>query len=524
MDTAVPIARRLGGRFDERYPFVARSVAAALAVGLSVFVALTEAPENRPLIALQRAVMVGVPLGVGLYTWHRRPHERFGPLLVAAGAGGFLTIFGESSDELLYSVGRTAGWLLEVLLVYTLLAFPTGRLPGRPDRLLAAGAALAVMTLMLPRLVLDAEFDVPSPYTSCTSDCPRNAFFLLGREPAFVDAILRPVGVLIVITVMVAVLVRLGRRMRAATPAARRTLSPLLAVGSARVALLAVALLGRQIDSGALVVEAAAVLLGFGIPAIAVASLAGLLRGRLFADRALRRLAACVRALPDTAALRRALARAFDDPMVEIVVPATEAGEPWIDSSGRPARLPEPGSGRELSEVRDGGLLVAGLIHDEGLVARPELIEAGTAIAGVVLANQRLASQAEASARALRESRARIAASAERERRRIERDLHDGAQQRLVALRIELGLVEDLVLSGNPTEPLHACGSSSTTSTRRSSSCGRSRTVCIRRCSRIAGWSTLCGPPRRARRSRSQSRPMTSVATGPTSRAPCTSA
>jgi signal transduction histidine kinase len=66
-------------------------------------------------------------------------------------------------------------------------------------------------------------------------------------------------------------------------------------------------------------------------------------------------------------------------------------------------------------------------------------------MAAVVLENQRLAAEAEAAMRELQLSRARIAAGAEHERRRIERDLHDGAQQRLVALRIELELAEDVV-------------------------------------------------------------------------------
>ena len=107
--------------------------------------------------------------------------------------------------------------------------------------------------------------------------------------------------------------------------------------------------------------------------------------------------------------------------------------------------LPEPGTGRWVTEVRNHGTVVAAIVHDEGLERRPELVEAGASMAAVVLDNQRLAAQAEVSIRELRRSRARIASSAARERRRIERDLHDGAQQRLVALRIELELAEDLV-------------------------------------------------------------------------------
>jgi len=98
-----------------------------------------------------------------------------------------------------------------------------------------------------------------------------------------------------------------------------------------------------------------------------------------------------------------------------------------------------------LSPVSDGERVVAGIVHDEALAYEPELIRAGTAVAGTALGSRRLVTEARAAMREVRRSRARIMTSAERERRRIERDLHDGAQQRLVALRIELELAEDLI-------------------------------------------------------------------------------
>ena len=116
-----------------------------------------------------------------------------------------------------------------------------------------------------------------------------------------------------------------------------------------------------------------------------------------------------------------------------------------MDCCGQRVPVPRSGGGRAVSEVRERGTVVAAIVHDAGLRARPELIEAGVSMAAVVLENQRLAAEAEASLRELQLSRARLATGAERERRRIERDLHDGAQQRLVALRIELELAEGLV-------------------------------------------------------------------------------
>jgi signal transduction histidine kinase len=129
------------------------------------------------------------------------------------------------------------------------------------------------------------------------------------------------------------------------------------------------------------------------------------------------------------ATLRSVLAAAFGDPALEVAFPRNGG---WVGADGRALDLD---GGRSLSEVRDGSEVVAVLVHDG---ARPDLVDAGVSMARVVLENERLAADSAATLR-------RISVGAERERRRIERDLHDGAQQRLVALRIELELAEELV-------------------------------------------------------------------------------
>jgi signal transduction histidine kinase len=445
-ELAAAVAQRLPRHHDRRVVALAGCAVAGLAaVATSAAIAASSAASQAGLVALARALIVGVPIAVGLYTWSRRSDERFGLLLVGVGAGLFLTTLAESGDELAYTVGRTAGWLVEVLLVYVILSFPTGRLPERTDRFLVGAMGLVVLTIFLPRLALAEHFEVPSPYTSCAQDCPPNAFSLLEREPAFVDAVMRPVGTLLVFAVMAAVLLRLRQRIRDATPLARRMFTPVLAIGLARVGVLGVAFVARQVDPSAWPVEAAAWLIALAAPAIALAFLVGLLRWRLFAGKALERLAECLRGVPDAPRLRLAFAEAFGDRTIQIAFPTGGASEGWMDSSGHPLTMPGPASGRCVSEVRDGGTVVAAVVHDAALQADPLLLDAGISMAGVVLDNQRLTAQAEAALREVRRSRARIAAGAERERRRIERDLHDGAQQRLVALRIELELAEDLV-------------------------------------------------------------------------------
>jgi signal transduction histidine kinase len=446
MEMAASVARALPEHRDSRRAILVGCGLAGLAAAATAATIAALGPASHPgLVALARALIVGVPIAVGLYTWSRRSDERFGLLLMAVGAGFFLTTLAESGDELVYSVGRTAGWLVELLLVYVILSFPTGRLPERTDRRLVGAMGLVVLTLFLPRLALAEDFEVPSPYTSCVSDCPANAFLLLDHEPAFIHAAMRPVGTLLVFAVMVAVLLRLWQRMRGATPLARRMLGPVLAVGAGRAGLIGVGFVARQGDSTAWFVELVAWLIALAVPVLAIAFLVGMLRWRLFAGHALQRLAECLRTVPDAATLRLAFARAFNDPTIDIAFPAGGGTDRWMDCWGHPTTLPAPGSGRSFSEVRDRGNLVATVIHDEALDAHPELIDSGVEMAAVVLDNQRLAAEAEATMRELQRSRGRIAASADRERRRIERDLHDGAQQRLVALRIELELAEDLV-------------------------------------------------------------------------------
>jgi signal transduction histidine kinase len=447
MDTAIRLPEGLAAARDvRRIVLLGVACAGAAATAAAAAIALAGAESQPGLVALGRALIVGVPIAVGVYARYRQPDERFGLVLVAAGAGWFVTTLAESQDDVVYTVGRIAGWLMEAGLVYVILCFPAGRLTDRRDRAIAGAMAGVVAVFYLPQLLVAEDFSVPSPYTSCVENCPGNAVFALEREPAFVDAILRPLGALLVLAVMVAVLLRFYRRMRVSTPLTRRMLAPVVAVAMACAGALGVLIVARDLDTGAPVLEASAWLLALAAPAIALAFLAGLLRWRLFAERALQRLAECLRALPDALTLRRAFAEAFGDPTIEIVFREHGANGRWMDCWGKPVALPEPAAGRAVSEVSRRGEVIAAIVHDEGLRARPELVRAGVSMAAVVLENQRLAAEAEATMRELQRSRARIAAGAEEERRRIERDLHDGAQQRLVALRIELELAEDIVL------------------------------------------------------------------------------
>ncbi len=120
----------------------------------------------------------------------------------------------------------------------------------------------------------------------------------------------------------------------------------------------------------------------------------------------------------------------------------------FVDEAGHMVRMPEPGSGRAWTAVERDGRRVAAIIHDAELDTGPELVNAAAAGAALAIDNERLKADLRARVEELRVSRVRIVEAADHARRRIERDLHDGAQQQLVSLSLDLRLLK-AKLNGN---------------------------------------------------------------------------
>ena len=302
----------------------------------------------------------------------------------------------------------------------------------------------AVVTVFyLPTLLLTESFQTPSPYTSCVRDCPPNAFSLYHGDVAFAPLFLGT-GSVLVFAIMAGVLVRLRRRILDASAVQREALRPVFAVGMTRAGLVGTLIVLRQAGADTNLIHAGATLIAWTTPAIAIAFIAGLFRSRLAAERTVRALAASVRGSPP--ALQRSVAEAFADPTLELTFPLDGQPHRWVDCHGEPAPAPMALEGRSFRLVRDGHHRIVGaLTGDRVLADRPELLDVAGGLIAVAVEQRRLEEEAEAAVREAQESRARLAESADAERRRIERDLHDGAQQRLVAMRIELGLIEDLL-------------------------------------------------------------------------------
>jgi signal transduction histidine kinase len=151
--------------------------------------------------------------------------------------------------------------------------------------------------------------------------------------------------------------------------------------------------------------------------------------------------------LPPTStggAVREALAESIGDRRLAIAYWLPERSS-FVDEHGLPVELPEPESGRTWTAVEHEGRQVAAIIHDADLDARPELVRAAAAGSVLALANERLKAELRARVEEVRASRARIVEASMDARRRLERDLHDGAQQQLVALSLDLQLIKNRV-------------------------------------------------------------------------------
>jgi signal transduction histidine kinase len=233
--------------------------------------------------------------------------------------------------------------------------------------------------------------------------------------------------------------IALARWWRAA-PALRRLLLPVLAGGIAAAVLAGTAyyrlLAGEWMRP---TFEITSVVL-FLIP---LAFLVGALRAQM-ARAGMADLVVALHRAQDAKGLGDVLARTLRDPSLELVywLPGFET---YVDDEGKPVALPAAGSGRAATPVMHDGEPVAALVHDAALTYEPELLEVVTAAADVALERRRLHAELESRVEELAGSRARIVEASDAARRQIERDLHDGAQQRLVSLAIALRLTEDRI-------------------------------------------------------------------------------
>src|SRR4051794_14075219 len=428
-----------------------RALLALLAVGvvfagLDVAITLVSRHEPHKVETAVFGVVIGLSfVGVGISAWWRRPLNRFGLLMTLVGFAWFLAGLAESNSAGLFTVGRYLEPLYIVVAVHMVLTFPTGRLETTAQRAVVAAGYLTVLFVRLPFFLLGG--DITGDLSGVR---PGDAFAVI--DAADLASVFEVVAGAVGVVCLVAAVVLVLRKLRDATMPQRRQQAPMVVTS---LALIAFVLLAELLDAGgahraAEVARAGA--LGF-FAILPYAFLAGLLRSRYSRAGAVGELIERLNDPDRTVELRDALAEALGDPTLQLLFWRPSAGQ-YVTAEGRPVELPGPGSGRAVAEVRapragggayrsdDEGALVGAIVHDEHLVDEPELVRMVAGSAGLALDNERLQAELRARVQELQQSRARLLEISTFERRRLERDLHDGAQQRLVALSLQLGLAE----------------------------------------------------------------------------------
>jgi signal transduction histidine kinase len=362
---------------------------------------------------------IGVGLAsvvTGLLVWARHPRNRIGPLLYAMGA-----LWALSGAGILTDVEGLAlpGWWVQLtsavgaaptaLLIHVIFAYPSGRLLSLPSRI---AVALGYLAFVLQAGA--ALFDRPQP---------------------------EPLTSLLFLALALAGVATMSMRWYRARPLARRMYTPVLAAGwlvAMTGLLVEVLALASSEDPRRTWVYVAFTLSRLLLP---IGFLVGMTRSRL--DRAeIGDLVVALAQAGPSRSLQDVLAGTLHDPSLQVAywMPERKA---FVDMSGEPVDVPVESSMRAVTMVGNDEEDLAAVVHDPALREDSQLIEAAISAARMAIERERLAAQVRAQLEEVRASRARIVEASDAERRRVERNLHDGAQQRLVALAMRLQLAKD---------------------------------------------------------------------------------
>jgi signal transduction histidine kinase len=368
----------------------------------------------------------------GSLAWVERVGGSLGPLTILLGIVWFAPdwVGWEEGPALVRSLGMLAAPFLLPLLAHLVLAFPTGRLGARRLGLVAVVYAGAALFSLGRALFRDPFLDL-----HCWSNCTDNVF-LVRAEPGLVDALdtlwlsfTVVAGVLLAATC----LWRLGSASRPARAGAWALLVPAVLAAGAEAAY-AIALLQSPEDPTSAAFRAVFVARAVAFACLAAGVAWTVIRARR-ARSAIARLAADLGEAPAPGSLQAALAGSLGDETLEVAywLPRSQR---YVDAAGRPLE-PLAADGRAATTIVRGGQPVALVLHDSALSGAAMERELGAATR-LAVDNERLRAEVVSQIEDLRASRARIVEAGDATRRRLERDLHDGAQQRLLALSYDL--------------------------------------------------------------------------------------
>jgi signal transduction histidine kinase len=421
----------------------------ALPLALSVLstavalLALLGAPYGTRQIAIPVFLAgAGTTFGVGLSDLARGRNLRFARVLIASGLLWSLSALAASPEPIPYSIGRVCQWLVELAVIFLFLTYPAGRLTEPVQRMLVVFGGLLLVVLYLPTALVAQQYPNPSPWSMCTSACARNVFALGSSTPGVVPDLMIPVRGVLTAALLVAVAGVAIQRARGSRAMVGRMRVPIAAIAVVQAVALTAYLPARAGSATAPELDVLSWVYVLALPAVALATIAGRLYRRLFAARALDRMAHDLRSTASPAQVGLVMATALEDPSLKILHSFPGDEGLWVDESGAPLPMPQAAANGQITEVGNGNWRLA-IVHDRELAEDPTLVETAGSYALAAMENEQLSGELRSSLKELANARALGVTAERRERRKIERDIHDGAQQRLVALRVKLGLTAD---------------------------------------------------------------------------------
>jgi signal transduction histidine kinase len=396
-----------------RPALLAIAVFAAVLGAVDLGLAL-QVTRNEPVAVHVLVPVVGMSfVATGLVAWWRRPGNRTGQLMVGTGLLWLVAGLEQADAPLAFTIGLIAIYPTFAMLSHTLIAFPTGRLRGRRER----GVVIALYVIAIlgtaPTLLNDQvrwRTFLSNVLLSC-DPCPRNLFDTF--DLSFLSTggtALRLVAFAVALGAAAASLILRWRR---APEAQRREYAPVALIGVAGLALLLVAslLAGVNVDYGPQQL--------LGLAALALLALLPLAMGNVIVRGGFGRTAVdpLLARVGDEGVggdeLTGLVRRALGDPTAEVVA-----------GGAAPAA-----DGRTVTPLIHDGERVGAIVHEGWLDEEGDTVRRVSGVVALTLA--------------MRASRERIVLAGDRERRRIARDLHDGAQQQLVALALQARMLDD---------------------------------------------------------------------------------
>lgn len=415
--------------------------AIALAAATAV-INLESSIVDRPVLFTSlRLVYCGGLVVIALAVLARGAGARMaGPILAAS---YLLALAGLTAvnSPVAFTLGRIAVQASLLLCLYVVFAYPSGHVEQRGATRLLAGSGVAMALLLAANLLLSDIQPVAGPFVRCSgSECPSNPLNVLAAGHGAGTALSTALAVVTALTLAgAAVLVAL--RAARATPLQRRSLAPLLTWAVLAALSYAFFLSVRTSDQHASLLTPAAVATAAIIAAMPLAIGLGIARGRVFAMGALEQMVAALGGESSLAGLQQTMSRAFADTRLRLLLWQSSDSR-YVDVDGAVVELVAIDPRRKITPVSRNGDNLAAVVHDPML--SEHVLEASVSAIRLAVDNARLQHDLTASIDELAASRKRVAGAADEERRRIEQDLHDGAQQGLVALRIKLALLAEL--------------------------------------------------------------------------------